>query len=161
MNANTVRVTQTQQFTIRVSPKCTDLLQLAENGEGDGHHHSGSSRVRDPHGYESGHGANTAEQFRVAAPERLHHNQSDSQMQIAVLGGDGENQAPDEDHDGVVHVTDTCFLGAKNAEHRKQHDGYQRRDRDWYALCHPVTGQEQHNVSASDFLREAMYARTT
>lgn len=42
-------------------------------------------------------------------------------MQITVLGGDGKHQAADENHNGVIHVAGARFLGAENAEQRKQH----------------------------------------
>lgn len=117
---------------------CTDLLQFTENSEGDGHHHRGGGRVRDPHGDEGGDDAEAAEQLRVAAAERVHHDQGDSQVQIAVLGGDGEDEAADEDHDGVVHVADARLLAAEDAEQREQHHRYQRRDGDRQTLRHPV-----------------------
>lgn len=96
--------------------KCTDLFQFAKYSKGDGYHHSGGCCISDPHGYESSYGTKATKQLCVAAPKCLHYDQSDPQMQVAMLSGDSKYQTTDKDHDGIIHIASTCLLSAKDTE---------------------------------------------
>lgn len=96
--------------------KCTDLFQFVKYCESNGYHHGGGCSVRDPHGYKGSHSTKASEQLCVAAPKRLHYNQSNPQMQIAVFGGNSEYQAANKDHDGIIHVTGACLLSTKDTK---------------------------------------------
>lgn len=58
---------------------------------------------------------------RVISPGCTQKSSSQDDSQIAVLGRDGKDQAPDEDHDGVFHVT--CFVRTGNAQYWKRRHG--------------------------------------
>lgn len=95
---------------------CTNLFQFVKYSKSNRYHHGGGCSIRDPHRYESSHSTKATEQFCMAAPKHLHYNQSDPQMQIAVLGGNSKYQTANKDHDGIIHIADACLLSAKDTE---------------------------------------------
>ena len=99
------------------------VLDLKDHGESDGDHHHRRRRVRDPHGEKCRSNHESQDHPRRAPPHRMDDGQGDPSVKVPLLHGEGDHEAPDEEHNDAVEV-DRCSFPA--AEDSQDGEEYQR-----------------------------------
>ena len=138
-------------------------------------HHRRGGRVVDPHGqehgveHESGHQPLSVKEGRYfygtnnnnskekepsgTGADEHEDSEGDALVQVAVLDGDGHDEATDEHHVGLLHVGDADLSGAHDTQQRQQHHRQQTGHRQRQRFRHPERRHQQDHVSRPSFLR--------
>ena len=75
-------------------------------------------------------------------------------MQVAVLDGDGDDEASDEEEVGVGEIGRADGLGGEDAEDGEEEGGHQSRRCQRHHFEHPVGSHDDHAVAACRLLKE-------
>jgi hypothetical protein len=118
------------------------LLDLEDHGQSDGYHHHGRGGVGNPHRQKGSRDHEPEDHAGRAAPHGVDDGQSDPAVQIPLLHGEGDHEAPDEEHDDVVEVNGRRFPTAQNPQERKEHQGKEGRRKEGDTVADPPYGHE-------------------
>ena len=127
------------------------LLHLENDGEPDGHHHDARGRIGDPHReepcghHEAEHDAGRATAYDSDDLER------DAPVEIPLLHGQGDDEAPEKQHDRAVEVDRCGGAPALDSQERVEDQRHEGGREQRYRLGDPPRGhQGGHGRHARD-----------
>ncbi len=121
-----------------MTPLCAErVLDLEHDRQPDRDHHDRRGGVRDPHRQEARRDHEAEDDAGGAPSDRMNDAEGNALVQIPLLHGEGNHEAPDVQHDGAVEVDRCRFACAEDSQERIQEKREHRRRKQRDRVTHP------------------------